>query len=63
MRFDDEYLEDRTDGDDETELPVRAWIRDFLGYVHDLILAEGDLRFAFNDTPLAPSPSYQRLRC
>ncbi len=62
MGFDDEYLEDRKDGDDDTDLPVRAWFRDTRLQI-DAIVPASDCRFTFNDTPSSPPPSFQPLRC
>lgn len=62
LGFDAEDTEDRTDGDDDTDVPVRAWFRDMVRAT-DAIPASSDARSGLIDTPSVSSPSYQPLRC
>jgi hypothetical protein len=63
LGIDAEDWEDRIDGDDDTELPVRVWFRDIGRSIHDLILPEWNARVALINSPSAPIPSLQPLRC
>jgi hypothetical protein len=60
--FDAEGWEDRNDGDDDTDVPVRAWFRDMVSAM-DVIPAAGDWRSTSIDVTSDSSRSYQRLRC
>jgi hypothetical protein len=62
LRFDAEAWNDRADGDDDTDVPVRAWFRDMVRGT-DVIPAGGGSRSSEIDPPSVSSASYQRLRC
>jgi hypothetical protein len=62
LNFDAEDWDDRTDGDDDTDVPVRGWLRDMVRAT-DEISADSDSRSELIDTPTVSSPLYQRLRC
>jgi hypothetical protein len=62
LRFDAEAWDDRADGDDDTDAPVRAWFRDMVRGT-DVIPAGGGSRSSEIDPPSVSSPSYRRLRC
>ena len=62
LRFDAEEWNDQADGDDDTDVPVRAWFRDKVRGT-DVIPAGGGSRSSEIDPPSVSSASYQRLRC
>ena len=61
-RLDADEWEDRTDGDDDTDVPEKPWLRE-MGHVTDVIPTIDDFRSDSIDTPSAPPATYQRLRC
>ena len=50
-------------GDDDTDMPLRVWLRDMVRCIHDPILPESDAVLALNDSPSASFDSLQPLRC
>jgi hypothetical protein len=60
--FDAEDLEDCSDGDDDTDVPVRAWMRD-RARARIVLPDDDDCRSDLFNPLLVSSPSYQRLRC
>jgi hypothetical protein len=62
LRLEAEEWDDRTDGDDDTDVPVRGWLRDMVRTT-DVIPAESDSRSDLIDTPTVSSLLYQQLRC
>jgi hypothetical protein len=61
-RLDAEEWDDRTDGDNDTDVPERTWLRQMIRAT-DVILAVSDSRSDSIDTPSAPPAMYQCLRC
>jgi len=62
LRFDADEWGNCTDGDDDTDVPVRTWFRDMVRAM-DVILAGRDVRSALIDTLSDFSRMYRRLRC
>jgi hypothetical protein len=65
MRFDETGAGDCADEDDDTVLPIRAWLffQDMLRYAHDVTVPDDDSRSASIDTPSVHTASFQQLRC
>jgi len=63
LRIDAEDWDDRIDEDDDSDVPVRVWLRDMVRCLHDLIVPECNSRFPFIKAPSAPSHLSQHLRC
>jgi hypothetical protein len=61
-RLDADEWDDRTDGDDDTDVPERTWLREMVRAA-DVIPAIDDSQSDSIDTPSAPLATYQRLRC
>jgi hypothetical protein len=61
LRFNAEDSDDYTVGDDDTDVPVRAWFRDMIRSTHDLVLTQSDSRSAIS--PPVPPSLFERLRC
>jgi hypothetical protein len=62
-RFNAENCDDRSDGDDDTDVPEKDWSRDVGQFGHDLIPVDHDSRPRLIDTLSIPSSSFQQLRC
>ena len=63
LRIDAEDWEDRIDEDDDSDLPVRVWLRDMVRCLHHLIVPECNSRFPGTSASSAPSHLSQHLRC
>jgi hypothetical protein len=61
-RLDADEWDDRTDGDDDTDVPERTWLREMVRAT-DVIPTIDDARSDSIDTPSALPATYQRLRC
>jgi hypothetical protein len=63
LRFDAEDWEDRSEGDDDTDLPVGASFRGMVRRLYHLSPSPADSRFASLETPSPRFPTRQPLRC
>jgi hypothetical protein len=61
-RLDADEWDDRTDGDDDTDVPERAWLRE-MARATDVIPTIDDSRSDSIDALCSPPATYQRLRC
>jgi hypothetical protein len=55
--------DDRSDCDDDTDVPEKDWSRHVAHFGHDLITVDNDSRPGSIDALSIPSSSFQRLRC
>jgi hypothetical protein len=63
LRIDAEDWEDRFEEDDDSDLPVRVWLRDIVRCSHELIVPECNSRFPSINTRSAFWRLSQQLRC